>query len=429
MLKARVTDTNKAVQTLALDIISRLATGMGNPFEKQTRFFVIPVATVLSDQKAPIRAAAIQTLTAIATACDGIDSMIPGLNTALETSNPLQKSTLLHWISDWFKDHEPSPALDLSNWASTIVACLDDRNSDVRKGAQALLPILITCAGFDYVMQQTNSLKPASRSSAVPLIKAARPAVPTVPMPPPPAKSAAKPVVNTVPAASASPPPQSPTIGAAPAPKAGNKAIGVRRKLPHGSSRPESRAETPVETTQSRLLGKAVIGNVTSASRTLAGQAPGASSSLPLHGTSVDAKKVRLGKDAQRWINEGGSTRKDLAELLQSQMEPHASKDLVARLFSHDHNAVNDHINGLTTICELFSSAQGGDETVEAVCLANFDLPLKYASIKAHEPQPNLISKCLDVVEAVLAFLRSVNYQLTDAEALCFIPTMVYKVL
>ncbi|KAJ3978708.1 hypothetical protein F5890DRAFT_1479126, partial [Lentinula detonsa] len=40
VLKARVVDTNKAVQTLALDIVARIATGMGKPFEKQTRFFV-----------------------------------------------------------------------------------------------------------------------------------------------------------------------------------------------------------------------------------------------------------------------------------------------------------------------------------------------------------------------------------------------------
>jgi hypothetical protein len=59
VLKARVTDTNKAVQVLALDIISKIAIGMGKPFERQSRFFVLPVATVLADQKAPIRTAAI----------------------------------------------------------------------------------------------------------------------------------------------------------------------------------------------------------------------------------------------------------------------------------------------------------------------------------------------------------------------------------
>jgi cytoskeleton-associated protein 5 len=149
----------------------------------------------------------------------------------------------------------------------------------------------------------------------------------------------------------------------------------------------------------------------------------------------VDTKKARLGKDAQKWVNEGGPTKKDLAELLQHQMEPHASKDLVTHLFSHDHNAVNDHLSGLTTMADFYSCVQAHDEKfgvpledMQVVALANFDLPLKYASIKAHEPQSNLIAKSLDVVDAVLGFLRSVNYQLSDPEALCIIPTMVYKV-
>ncbi|KAJ6496648.1 microtubule associated protein [Mycena vitilis] len=427
VLKARVTDTNKAVQNLALDIVARIATGMGKPFEKHSRLFVLPVATVLSDQKAPIRAAAIQTLTAIAAACEGLDSMVQGLHTALETSNPLQKGTLMHWIADWFGEHELASSLDLSSWTPAIVCSLDDRSPDVRKGAQALLPTLITSVGYDHVIHQTNSLKPASRNSAMPLIQAARASA----APPRPASQAkALPAAVSVAQTSDSTPPESPTTSSAPALKSGNK-LGVRRKLPQGSSRPDSRAETPVELPPSRSSKTPVGGlrrpGATSSAKTSAPSTPPPSLSLPFSGTSADAKKTRLGKDASKWINEGGPTRKDLADLLQTQMELHTSKDLVARLFSHDHNAVNDHLSGLTTICDLFTTAQGADAAVEAVCLANFDLPLKYASIKLHEPQPNLVSKCLEVVETVLAFLRSVNYQLTDNEALCFIPTVVYK--
>ena len=88
-MKARVTDTNKAVQLLALDIVGRVASGMNKPFEKQTRFFALPVATVLSDQKANIRAAAVQSLTAMAEACEGLDSMAHHLTAALESANPL----------------------------------------------------------------------------------------------------------------------------------------------------------------------------------------------------------------------------------------------------------------------------------------------------------------------------------------------------
>lgn len=444
VLKARVTDTNKAVQTLALDIVARIATGMGKPFEKHTRFYALPVATVLADQKTQIRAAAVQTLTAIATACEGVDSMVQGLTTALESNNPMQRASLLHWIQDWFQEHEPSSSLDLSGWANPVVSCLDDRNSDVRKAAQAILPTVINCAGFDYVMQQTSGLKPASRATATPLIQAARAAAqanapaPT-PSVPAPTKSALKTApIPSPPPTSVSPPPQSPTASSAPATKAGpsTKLMGVRRKLPQGTnSRPESRAE---EVSTSRMSGKPGAGGIKRSglppSGVKAPQSPVASN-LPFSGTNVDAKKARLGKDAQRWINEGGPTRKDLAEVLHHQMEPHASKDLVAHLFSHDHNAVNDHLSGLTAMSEFYSAAQTSDgkfdiplEDIQAVALANYDLPLKYISLKGHEPQSSLITKCLDVVDAVLGFLRSVNCQLSDSEALCFIPTMVYKV-
>ncbi|KAJ3928530.1 MAG: microtubule associated protein [Lentinula lateritia] len=432
VLKARVVDTNKSVQLLALDIVARIATGMGKPFEKQNRFFVIPIATVLADQKAPIRSAALTTLTCIANACETLDSLVPGIASGLETANPLQKATLLHWISDWFKEHEPTPGLDLSGWAAPIVASLDDRNGDVRKGAQALLPVLITCAGFDYVLQQTNSLKPASRTSAAPLIQAARPLAPVEPPAAPPSKDKASAPPSQLQATS--PRSESPAITENP-PSKSVKLTGVRRKLPLGSTRrPESRSETPVEATASKLAkppaglkrpGPLASSAVRGASIAASPASP--SLSLPFFSSNVEARKSRCNRDPGRWINESGTTRKDLADLLCSQMEGHASKEVISRLFSHDHNAINDHIAGISMLCDMYNLAQGADETVEAVCLANFDLPLKYASIKAHEPQPSLISKCLELVETVLAFLRNINYQLTDNEALCFIPTIIFK--
>ncbi|KAH8099483.1 ARM repeat-containing protein [Cristinia sonorae] len=429
VLKARLTDSNKAVQMLALDIVARIATGMGKPFEKQTRFFTLPTATVLSDQKAPIRAAALQTLTAMATACESLDSMISNIASAMESTNPLQKATLFNWLADWFKTHEASPSLDLSGWTAPIVSSLDDRNGDVRKGAQAILPTLVACAGYDYVMHATNSLKPASRNSAIPLIQAARAAAAP---PPAPAKSATNGVSK--PAAKVAAP------RAAPAPA--SKLTGVRKKLPQGSnSRPESRAETPNgEGPSARLPSK--LGGLkrpgaaapASVKSPVAASPAGGSAPMPFHTYNMDAKRARLAKDSQRWVNEAGTTRKDLAELLQHQMEPNASKDLTSLLFSHDHNAVNDHVAGLTMMQEFFIAVQNDEDKfkmpiddAKAVCIANSDLALKYVSMKAHEPQSNLVQKCLDVVEAVLGFLSSLEVQISEQEAMCFIPTMVYK--
>jgi cytoskeleton-associated protein 5 len=438
ILKARVTDTNKAVQLLALDIVSRIATGMGKPFEKHSRLFVVPVATVLSDQKANIRTAALQTLSSIATACEGLDSMVHGLGTALETTNPVQKSSVLNWVTEWFKSHEMPSHLDLTSWTSVIVSSLDDRNGDVRKGAQVVLPILIASAGFDHVMHQTNSLKPASRASAVPFIQAARATMPSVA---PTSTTAKPPKLVTVASTngSSSPPPQSPKP-ASPMPSALPSTVtGVRKQLPQSSfSQPQPRSETPVEAGSTRLVSK--IGSLKKPGvaapppKSAASFSP--ASHMPFTSANLDAKKGRLAKDASRWINEGGTTRKDLADLLQHQMEPYLSKELVALLFSHDHNAVNDHIAGLTMITDFYASVQAGDDKfglsisdLHNICVANSDLALKYASIKGHEPQSNLMGKNLDMVEAMLSFFQSIHYQFTDAEALCFIPTMVYKVI
>ncbi len=445
MLKARVTDTNKAVQSLALDIVARIATGMGKPFDKQCRFFVLPTCTVLADQKAPVRASAIQTLTAIANACETLEPMVSGIATALETANPLQRSSLLAWLVERFKDSETTPGLDLNSWASSVVSCLNDRNGDVRKAAQALLPTLVLYAGYDYVLQQANSLKPASRSTAVPIIQAARASAAPPPSKPAAVTAPAKPTSKAAPLKVPEASPASP-VDSSPPPAASksapvSKLSGVRRKLPQGSiPRPESRAGTPVEAPTSRVPGKLGTGlkrpgGAPASAKPTPTPSPAASANLPFVSANLDAKKARLSKDAQRWINESGPTRKDLAELLHHQMEPHASKELSSLLFSRDHNAVNDHVSGLTMMYEFYSSAEAGDdklglpfEDLRAVGLANADLALKYVSMKAHEPQSNLVQKCLDVVEAVIAFLQTVDYQLSDPEALCFIPTMIHKV-
>lgn len=426
VLKARVTDSNKAVQSLALEIVARIATGMGKHFEKHSRLYTLPISAVLSDQKAPIRNAALQTLTAMATACNGVESMVPGFTTALETQNPLQKATLMQWIVDWFKEHPLTSPFDVKGWVPHVVSSLDDRSGDVRKAAQGLLPILIQCSSYEFVLNQTSSLKPASRASAIPLVQAARLTASEQPPKSAPLAPAKAPVSSLDPPAISST--EAPSTTSVSEAKSINKITGVRRKIPAGSSRPESRigvidtsGKTSASTATKKPVPAIALGELPTSMTPV-------NPALPFTNLNADSKKTRLGKDANRWIIEGGPTRKDLADLLHGQMETHTNKDLVTRLFSHDHNAVNDHISGLATLANFYSGATDMDENTEKLCIANLDLPLKYISIKIHESQPNLVSKCLDVMEAILAFLRHINYQMTDNEATCFVPTMIHKV-
>ena len=111
----------------------------------------------------------------------------------------------------------------------------------------------------------------------------------------------------------------------------------------------------------SRLPGKLATGLKRPGTLSSSAKSPPPVASVaPLIGANPDTKKARLAKDAQKWINESGPTRKDLAELLQHQMEPHASKELLAALFSRDHNAVNDHVLGLTMLYDFYRAAESG---------------------------------------------------------------------
>jgi len=410
VLKARIPDTNKAVQALALDVIARIATGMGKPFEKYTRLYVVPIATVLADQKAPVRASAKATLTAIATACEGLESLVSGLASALEAQNPLQRSELLSWLSEWLKDHPAPPSLDLTAFAGPVVACLDDKSGDVRKGAQSILPFLMPIVGYDALVKETNNLKPASRSTVLQYLKAANSANAS-------AKAEAQSLTRAAPSKTQQAPSRPESVAPESEPERAGSRIAPKAKLGLGLKRPAASAPSPAP------------------APTPTSHASSNGTPAPFTTSNPDAKRNRLAKDVGRWTIESGPVRKDLAEFLQTQMEPHVSRDISQSLFSHDHNAVNDWVAGMTAIADCYTHTLAGDERygptsedMRAILIANSDLALKYSCLRVHENQSNLISKALDLVEAVAALLAEESYRLGDTEAACFLPTFIHKV-
>ena len=386
---------------------------MNKPFEKYTRLYAVPIATVLADQKAPIRASAKATLTAIAKACEGPESLIGGLASALEAQNPLQKSELFSWLSEWFTDHQPPPSLDLSPFVGPVVACLDDKSGDVRKGAQTVLPFLMPSVGYDTLVKETNNLKPASRSTVLPILQALKAANPANG-----SRAEVQPQVRTGPPKSQQAPSRPESVGPPESEpeRAGSRIapkskLGLGLKRPAASAPPTAAAPTPV-------------------SRGSPNGTP-----APFTTSNADAKRTRLAKDTGRWTIESGPVRKDLADFLHTQMELHVSRDVLQSLFSHDHNAVNDWVAGMTVIADCYNHTLAGDErygptneSMRAILVANSDLALKYSCLRVHENQSNLVSKALDLVEAVIALLAEENYRLGDAEAACFLPTFIHKV-
>jgi cytoskeleton-associated protein 5 len=419
-LKLRLADSNKVVQALALDAISRIASGMNKPFEKHVRMFTSPVAAVLADQKANIRAAGLVALTAMADAC-GVDVMVPSLATSLEQQNPALRKELLVWLEERFKDSTTIGSADLTPLAAPMLSCLEDRNADVRKGAQGVLPTVIAVAGYDYVIDKTSQLKPASRSTVIPLIDAAKSAAPSVAS-----------VAKATAAPAAKPPAARPPSSMKQPPKLG---------------RPASRAATPImpaEDGPSTAIAKPrVAAPRKSLARPSTTTQPAASSSAtpptreaPFRNSDSKGKQVRASKEqaSMKWIVEGVA-RPEQVESLHQQMGPQVSAELLGLLFSKDHHAERDYLAALTLIVECASDASVSadrfdlsHDEMKARLTANADLIFKYVTIRLGDTSTTMTVKCLDTLDAVFAVLLDDGYRLSDYEASSLLPSLITKV-
>lgn len=455
-LKGRFSDSNKAVQTLALDVLGRIATGMNKPFETHARTFIPPVTTVLADAKAPIRASASAALTAMAEQI-GISPMIGGFSTVLESkvANPTLRQDLFTWLAAWFEQNPPAAPLDLAPLALPVVQCLDDKAAPVRKAAQAVLPFIITRAGYKHVMEQTNSLKAASRNSVIPMIDTAKAlAAPPAPAKAAPAKvGAAKPApVKTAAAAaharSDSPGPGSPKpsgLARAPSVKPPS-AVGRSLKAPSSMSRPTSRLDTedPAEPSsglagpgfKSRLAGIKAPAPSASAAAGPSSSAL-ADKSAPFLSADPKFKQMREKKEGrgQHWIGNEGAPRPELSDALRQQCENHCSHGLIDSMFSKDHNAERDYLSALTLLSDFISSPTfaeeeyglSQEETVGRV-VANTDLVLKYVAIRLTDNNTSISLKCLDILDNLADLLRAEMYHMTDYEANSLFPCLIAKV-
>lgn len=439
VLKKAMADTNLAVKMLALGIISKIATGMGQAFDKHTRLLAAPVASVCADQKATTRAVALTTLSAMTDAIGGLDTMYAGLGSALDSPNPALRASVLAWLADRLVADPPTNTSDLSPMAGPVISCLEDRNGDVRKSAGAVLPYVVASAGFDFVMDQTSRLKPASKATIVPLIQNARTSASTsAPSAPAPAAAPAKTIASTSSAATkavasrAGPSSPAPTklamkpSGIAPpgrslAMKALSNAPTIRppsamsdEARPSGIPRPKAAGSSRPQSTQPAA-------------------GPSDSRILPFITSDPAPRSARLKRDATRWILEV-SPKPEISEYLHTQMENHVSPEMLQLLYSKDHRAEEDYMAGLALMAEFYDSPEVSksfglaDEELQAVQLANVDLAVKYAALKLLSNNTQLANRCLEVIGNVISTLMRLNERFSDIEAKLFGPALVFKV-
>lgn len=422
MLKARLADPNKPLQMLALDITARIANGMNSAFDKYVRILTSPVAAVLADQKAHVRAAAITTLDAIYSNC-GLDHMTSTISSSLSSENPVLRKELLTWLAARLKQSKDDGSLpDQTPIVDPLLACLQDRNGDVRKAAQACLPFVIESAGFDYVMGKTSDLKGSSKSTVVPFIQAASGA----------AMSAA-PAAGPTRGAPASRPtsmmrPPSRTVRDVPTPPPSEEPQGpafksqmLKRKIPGVGS--GLRAPT---------ARNSVIAPAVAAARPEENE-----NTPPIITAEGRPKQMRANKEAGmpgKWLMDAVPSRM-LIDSLAMQMEPHFSTNIHGQMFSKEHSADRDNLAAITTLDECINDLGYSQdhfsiafEDFKIRVIANSDLLLKYITIHLYDTNTSMILKCLDLLEHLIALLDEESYHLLETEAAAFLPTLINKI-
>ncbi|CAO3702050.1 unnamed protein product [Rhizopus stolonifer] len=171
VLKERLNDSNKLLQIQAIEITGQLVSSMGKLFERYVRMFVDPVVNVLSDNKTHVRTAGISTLEEFRQAC-GMEPLISSFGPALSNGSPVLRKELLCWLNKKKLEGYDDQWISL---ISPLFSCIQDRNVDVRKEAQFLLPTLISLVGYEPLHRQASELKVAEKQILLPLLESFRP--------------------------------------------------------------------------------------------------------------------------------------------------------------------------------------------------------------------------------------------------------------
>ncbi|EDV29465.1 uncharacterized protein TRIADDRAFT_51833 [Trichoplax adhaerens] len=171
-LKDRFSDSNKNLVVNALGIASNIAAAMGPPIQRQLKTFLPAILNTLGDGKTSIRGAAINALNALEKEVS-LKPVLEGDTVALALANdsPNSRSEILGWLEQKLSNAEGIPTADVTSLVLPLFSCLEDRNADVRKKGQALIPVIIKHIGYDATVKLTGKLKASSKQVVVALLE------------------------------------------------------------------------------------------------------------------------------------------------------------------------------------------------------------------------------------------------------------------
>ncbi|XP_004343831.1 hypothetical protein CAOG_07107 [Capsaspora owczarzaki ATCC 30864] len=448
-LKARLSDANKNLVTITLNMLGVIATAMGPEIERHMRILMPSMLSTLSDAKPQLRQAAITAIDAWEQLI-GLDPFITGqyISSALAGDAPLLRKDLLSWLEQKLtvlnenvanrvkpkkrSAHSPKAvAKDFEDLAPAIFSCLEDRSQDVRKAAQAALGQLMVLLGYDSLVRATGGLKPANKTSVMQLLTKLKS---EVKLPTPAAAVVAEPAASSSASASSS---SSSTLSAS-APAASSPAKRGAAAAPAAAASEAPPAALKKSSASTAGSSSAAAASSGAATALAAGSGPGVPASLaaaadenapPLLLSSE--KDARLEKDRKaRWTFE--SPRPEFVELLKEQLQPIVSKAIFTQLLSQD---AKHHMVALNVICDCIRAPPPRPDVAEVThslyekeAINAADVLFKYASIRFFDNNTTTFLKLLELIQLVIANMDAASVMMTDYEAGVLLPFLVFKI-
>ncbi|XP_071956177.1 cytoskeleton-associated protein 5-A-like isoform X2 [Antedon mediterranea] len=426
-LKPRLSDTNKILSTNTANICTQLAHAIGPAVKVHVRTLVPGLLMLNCDSKASVRAASITALSAWEEQV-GLAPFIEDelLNTVLAKESPFLRMEVFGWLEEKLAKYHTLPS-DLALSVPILYAALEDRNPDVRKKAQGVLPLFMMHISYEKCVKMTNKLKPSSKTQVMQILEKQRPNIPAKPEKPGKAKkikaAEEKKRPKTAPAKTESSSTDTSPVETTTAPTTTTKKKSASKPKAEASSNqpdpppaaaappPASAVPPPAATNKKSKLTK---GKATKSSKKQEEEDVGP----PVILNNLKDKRFRDEDNLKVLKWNFNVPRDEIIDQLREQMQPCVNSSLFTSLFHAD---FKHHITAIATLKEAVSSCKEAS-------IGALDIILKWVTLRFFDTNTTVNIKALEFLQVLFNMLADEDYSMHDYEAYAFLPYLILKI-
>ncbi|KAJ3118323.1 Microtubule-associated protein, microtubule dynamics during spindle orientation [Phlyctochytrium bullatum] len=410
-LKARLSDSNKNLSMHAVEICGNVAVAMGKAFDRHAKVIFSPMATLLGDQKAHIRAAALTAIENVHTAC-GLEPCLSSIAHSLMADQPQLRKDLLKWFTEKAAaaKEQGITLSDVQPLVHPTLLCLQDKNAEIRKSASQVLAMLAETVGLHSIEERAGEMfKGTALQTLTTFFDGVRGSSSSGGSKATSATSSAPPKLAGSPVRMK----RATTVASGPTSASAGESTGLpKAKTLLASGLPKGKAR-PATISGSLSLKKEPVDS---------------EPSQPILTTDPGLKEMRASQDRgmHKWTFD--APRRDLVEFLEEQCNGNIFAGIVTLMFSTDHYKEKDFISAISMLDEGITSAMNaGNDKLMMGYVCNSDLILKYLTIRFFDTNTSILIKCLELLEHLFGLLDTHNIMISEYEASAFLPFFINK--